>query len=128
MDPLTGLALAACISLLIGGCVYFAIRKPLNSLLANSCPGNSTTAFWERFTQIMLFLSPLFIAVSFGTPPADLSYSMDSSAILTRIITCSLIGVFIAMVIMGYWISSIARSQPHPETPKVSPEDRWGIK
>jgi len=128
MEPLTGLAFAACISLLIGGCVYFAIRKPLNSLLSNSCPGDAATAFWERFTQIMLFLSPLFIAVAFGTPPADLANTMDSSAILTRIITSSLTGVFIAMIIMGYWISSIARSRPQPESPKVSPEDRWGIK
>lgn len=128
MEPLTGLAFAAIISLAIGGCVYFAIRKPLNTLLANSCPGNATTAFWERFTQIMLFMSPLFFAVSFGTPPADLSSTMDSSAILTKIITSSLTGVFLAMIIMGYWISSIARSQPQPESPKVNPEDRWGIK
>ena len=109
MEPLTGLLIAALISLTVGAGLYLAIRFSLAKMLEQNCPGDSAVQFWGRFTLIMLFLFPLFVAVAFGLPPGELMQKMDTASLLVRIITSSLVGGFLALTGMGVWIASIAR-------------------
>lgn len=109
MEPLTGLLLAALIGSGVGLAFYLAIRNPLAKMLEQNCAGNDTVRFWGRFTQIMLFISPLFVAIAFGLPSGELMQAADPASLLVRIITSSLVGGFLAMIGMGFWVASIAR-------------------
>lgn len=109
MEPLTGLLIAALVGAGTGLAFYFAIRNPLARMLDQNCAGNVAVQFWGRFTQIMLFISPLFVAIAFGLPPGELIEKADPASLLVRIITASLVGGFLAMIGMGVWVASIAR-------------------
>ena len=109
MDPLTALATASAISAALGVLLHLVIRGPLSTMLQQNCPGDDTVNFWSRFTSVMLVLSPLFVAVAFGLPQAELIPKTDTATILVRIITSSLVGGFLAMIGMGLWAASLAR-------------------
>lgn len=109
MEPLTGLFVAALISTALGVFLYLAIRTPLAKMLEQNCAGNDTVQFWGRFTQVMLVLFPLFVAVAFGLPPGELMPKTDAASLLVRIITASLVGGFLALIGMGIWVASIAK-------------------
>ena len=109
MDSLTALATASIISIALGAALFLAIRGPLSTMLQQNCPGDDTVNFWNRFTSVMLVLSPLFVAVAFGLPQAELIPKADTATILVRIITSSLVGGFLAMIGMGFWVASLAR-------------------
>jgi hypothetical protein len=86
-----------------------AIRRPLTKMLEQNCPANDTVHFWGRFTQVMLLLSPIFVAISFGLPAGEVMPKTDAASLLVRIITSSLSGGFLALLGMGFWVASIAR-------------------
>lgn len=110
MEPLTGLFAAALIGSSIGIAFHLAIREPLAKMLDQNCAGNDTVKFRGRFTLIMLFVSPLFVAITFGLPPGELMQKADPASLLVRIMTSSLVGGFLAMIAMGFWVSSISRT------------------
>jgi len=128
VSALTALFVAAVVSLCIGGGLYFAVRRPLDLLLAQSCPGDAAVNFWARFTLIMLLLSPLFTAVAFGLPQAAAIPKIPAADVVSRIITSALSGGFFAMVAMGAWVSSLARKYPLSPVARPDPVDRWGTK
>lgn len=123
MPALLALLLAVAISLLIGAGLYSAIRKPLENLMAQYCMADSAVAFWARFTLVMLFLAPLFIAIAFGLPPAEALPKVASTTIISRVVTASLTGGFLAMICMGIWVSTLARRFPaHSAAASSTPE------
>jgi drug/metabolite transporter (DMT)-like permease len=127
MTSLESLAITAVVSLLLSAALCAAIYRPLQALLAKICPDSEAIHFWARFTLIMLVLSPLFVAVAFGLPPAEMTQKMDAGVLLQRIIAAALIGAFLAMLGMGLWVSALIRRAPASRAtiPQRDP-DHWG--
>jgi hypothetical protein len=112
MTSLQALAICIGISTTISIVLVVAIARPLRNLVARLCPGPEAPAFWLRFTLVMLFLSPLFVAVAFGLPaPARLDL-LQTGELVQLIVTASLVGAFIAMFGLGLWVSSLSRRAP----------------
>src|SRR6185312_15157645 len=97
MTSLQALTLCLAISLSFSTILVVAITRPLRNLIARLCPGPEAPTFWLRFTLVMLFLSPLFVAVAFGLPaPARLA-KIQIGELVQLLVTASLVGAFIAM-------------------------------
>jgi hypothetical protein len=111
-------ALAACvgISVLVSGILIAAIARPLRAFIERMCPGPEAVGFWSRFTLIMLFLSPLFVSLVFGLPVSTALHGLEVGEIIRRVVTASLVGAFLAMLGIGFWVSSLARRAPLPPT------------
>jgi hypothetical protein len=112
MTSLSALALCMFISLAMAATLFVAISAPLRAFIAKMCPGPEGVGFWLRFTIVMLFLSPLFVSVSFGLPPTVQLKVLEVGEVVQRAVTASLVGAFLAMVGIGFWVSSLARRAP----------------
>lgn len=112
MTSLEALALALGVSIALGFAVTAVLFKPLQALLARVCSGHEAVVFWERFTILMLFLSPVFVSVVWGVPPRKLLESEDVGGVLQSIITSGLVGTFLAVLGMGIWVSALIRRAP----------------
>ncbi|HEX7340588.1 MAG TPA: hypothetical protein VF271_11725 [Rhodanobacteraceae bacterium] len=60
----------------------------------------------------MLFLAPLFIAIAFGLPQAEMLSKAALTTVVSRVVTFSLTGAFLAMLGMGIWVGSLVRRYP----------------
>lgn len=112
MTSLQALAVCAGISLVLSVLLVVAIAAPLRSFIERLCPGPEAVGFWSRFTLVMLFLSPLFVAVSFGLPSAAALRGLEAGELIQRAVTASIVGAFLAMLGIGLWVSSLARRAP----------------
>jgi hypothetical protein len=112
MTSLHALGLCTAVSLLVSAALITAIREPLRDFIARACPGLPSQAFWLRFTTIMLVLSPLFIAVTWGIPRQQRLRLMEFGELIQNIATASLVGAFLSMLVMGLWVSSLSRRIP----------------
>lgn len=112
MTSLEALAMALAVGIALGIAVTGVLFKPLQALLARVCPGHEAVVFWERFTILMLFLSPVFVSVVWGVPPRKLLESEDVGGVLQSIITSGLVGTFLAVLGMGIWVSALIRRAP----------------
>jgi hypothetical protein len=112
MTSLEALGICAIISLALSVGLIAVIAGPLRALMERVCPGPSAVAFWQRFTLIMLFLSPLFIAVTFGLPSSEFLKTIDAGEMIRRAVVSSIVGAFLAMLGMGLWVSSLIRRAP----------------
>ncbi|MBS0376743.1 MAG: hypothetical protein JSR73_19375 [Proteobacteria bacterium] len=122
MTSLEALALALGVSIALGLAVTLVLFRPLQALLARVCPGHEAVAFWERFTILMLFLSPVFVSVVWGVPPRKILDAEDTGAVLQTIITSGLVGIFLAVLGMGIWVSALIRRAP-AAPPAVLPKN-----
>jgi hypothetical protein len=125
VTSLEALAIVAVISLVVSALLCAAIFQSLQALLGKICPGPEVVTFWTRFTLIMLFLSPLFVATAFGLPPATLTAKMDPGDLLQRVTVATLVGAFLAMLGMGLWVSALIRRAPFPPMSQRR-EEEWG--
>ncbi len=114
MTSIQALAICVGISIALSIVLLISISKPLRGFIERLCPGPEAVGFWSRFTLVMLFLSPLFVAVTFGLPPTRLLPETDLGEMIQRAVTSSIIGAFLAMLGIGVWISSLARRAPLP--------------
>ncbi len=112
MTSLEALGVCVVISLVLSIGLVAVIAGPLRALMERVCPGPSAVAFWQRFALIMLFLSPLFIAVTFGLPSSEALRSIDAGEMIRRAVVGSIVGAFLAMLSMGLWVSSLIRRAP----------------
>jgi len=127
MTSLEALATAVGVSLVLSVALSLAIFRPLQLLLRRSCPGAEAVMFWERFTLIMLFLSPLFVSIVWGLPPTSTIPTVDPGSILQRIISTGLVGAFLAMLGMGFWVSALVRRTSLSDSrPTPRDKDTWG--
>ena len=108
MEPLSALLAASCIGIVTGIGLQIAMKSPLMRMLEKSCPGEEAISFWARFTLVMLVLSPVFFAISFGLPQSEKIQTFDVATILVKVITAAIVGGFFAMVSMGIWVGRIA--------------------
>lgn len=114
MNSVQALAICAGISLSLSVILLITIAGPLRSFIQRLCPGPEAVSFWSRFTLVMLFLSPLFVAVAFGLPSGQALEETDTGELIQRAVTASIIGAFLAMLGIGLWISSLMRRAPLP--------------
>ena len=114
MTSVQALVICAGISLALSVILLVTIAQPLRAFIQRLCPGPEAVGFWSRFTLVMLFLSPLFVAVTFGLPSSRLLPETDLGEVVQRAVTSSIVGAFLAMLGIGVWISSLARRAPLP--------------
>jgi hypothetical protein len=114
VTSIQALAICAGISIALSVILLFAIAAPLRTFIQRLCPGPEAVGFWSRFTLVMLFLAPLFVALAFGMPPPRLLGETDLGGMIQRAVTTSIIGAFLAMLGIGLWISSLMRRAPLP--------------
>lgn len=126
MTPIEALGIAVLISLVLSTALCLVIVRPLQALLIKACPGPEAVQFWGRFTLIMLFLSPLFISIAFGLPPSSAAPQLDGGTIVQRIISAGLVGAFLAMLGLGFWVSTMMRRAPtSPMTVPTAHKEKW---
>jgi hypothetical protein len=63
MNPFSQLLVAALTSVSLSLVVLALLSAPLVRVLARICPDDSASAFWLRYTQLMLTLVPLLATV-----------------------------------------------------------------
>jgi hypothetical protein len=114
VTSLQALAICAGISIGLSVVLLFAIAGPLRIFIQRLCPGPEAVGFWSRFTLIMLFLAPLFLAVAVGLPSPLALKNVDMGQLIQRAVTSSISGAFLAMLGIGIWVSSLARRTPLP--------------
>jgi hypothetical protein len=114
VTSLQALGICVGISVSLSVLLLVAISAPLRTFIQRLCPGPEAVSFWSRFTLVMLFLSPLFVAVTFGVPPGRMLEETDAGEQIQRAVTASIIGAFLAMLGIGVWISSLMRRAPLP--------------
>lgn len=109
MTSIQSLGVCLSISISISAILLAAISRPLGGFVVKVCPDRESIGFWLRFTQVMLVLAPLFFAVTFGLPPSSSMKTLEAGQIIQRSVTSTLIGAFLAMLVTGLWVSSMAR-------------------
>ena len=129
MTSLQALGIGLSASVATGTVLLAAISGPLRAFIGTMCPQPESVGFWLRFTVVMLFLSPLFVTVTFGLPASDMLGAIDMGELVQRSVSSSLVGAFMAMIGIGLWISSLTRRLPQPATQRnVNPNEFWGDK
>jgi predicted tellurium resistance membrane protein TerC len=63
MHPVTHLLVTVLTSIALSLLVLRILSGPLARLLARLCPGEAAAAFWLGYTQVMLTIAPLLIAL-----------------------------------------------------------------
>lgn len=90
------LLISMAVSLGTGLALWHWFSPALRILLEQICQRPGSTEFWLRYTQLMLLMAPLVIAITFS-PEAD-QYTVTS---LRRILLAVLIGHFTGFALVG---------------------------
>jgi hypothetical protein len=105
VNPLSALALAISVSLIVGTIVTVVMTRPLRVVLKQLCIDNDATGFWIPFTTMMFYVTPLLFTLLFES--TLIVPNLVSS--LRTALTSSLFGEFAALLVVGY---QIARARP----------------
>jgi hypothetical protein len=87
------------IALLLSVSAVVSLKRPLSHLLSELCGTTQRAEFWARYTNIMLFITPLLGVITFGRtmPSPDINFIF-----LKESFRSALFGLFIALVIIGF--------------------------
>jgi hypothetical protein len=107
MSALQAMAIAIAISLGISTLVVAGLMAPLRAVLRRVCPGPEGENFWARFTVLMLYLSPLMIALVFGVPYAKVLEQLDAGQLAQRVLSAALFGAFAALGGVGLRMATL---------------------
>ena len=121
MSSFEALAICAAISVALSFLLTFAIVSPLRAFIQRACPQPEAVSFWSRFTLVMLFLGPLFCCLVWGLPSGELLKRIDLGLLRQRAITSSIVGAFLVMVGIGFWVSAMSGRQPPAPPPPRKP-------
>jgi hypothetical protein len=106
MDSVDALLFVVVSSLIISTIVIGVLIAPLRALLRRACDGEGQM-FWQRFTILMLYLSPLIVALTFGMTPRQLIGLETLADALQRALTAALSGMFLALCGVGLRLSTL---------------------
>jgi hypothetical protein len=87
------------IALLLSVSAVVSLKRPLAHLLSELCGTTQRAEFWARYTNIMLFITPLLGVIMFGRnmPSPEINFIF-----LKESFRSALFGLFIALVIIGF--------------------------
>jgi len=107
MGALQAMAIAIAVSACISTILVAGLMTPLRAVLRRVCPGPEGENFWARFTVLMLFLSPLLIALVFGVPYNDVLAQLDAGQLAQRVLSAALFGAFAALGGIGLRMATL---------------------
>jgi hypothetical protein len=111
MSALQAMAIAIVVSVCVSTVLVAGLMTPLRAVLRRVCPGPEGENFWARFTVLMLYLSPLLIALVFGVPYSDVLVKLDAGQLAQRVLSSALFGAFAALSGIGLRMSTLRTSQ-----------------
>jgi predicted permease len=76
--------------------MWWWLRAPLREMLVQLCERPGSTAFWSRYTLLMLVMAPLAVVVVFS--PEQLGQGVDG---LRRLLLAILLGHLAAFALVG---------------------------
>lgn len=100
MENIIPFAVAIVVSLIFSTIVAVVITGPLRTILRQLCMDGHGSAFWVSFTNVMLYITPLFFTVLSANIWCPVLASTLKSAL-----TASLFGGFAALLVVGIQIS-----------------------
>jgi hypothetical protein len=101
MSALQAMAIAIAVSVCVSTILVAGLMTPLRAVLRRACPGPEGENFWTRFTVLMLYLSPLLIALVFGVPYSSVLETLDAGQLAQRVLSSALFGAFAALAGIG---------------------------
>lgn len=90
-----------------------SLNSRLSAVLAEMCGTRERANFWARYTNVMLFLSPLLGVVLFTN--AMYSHQIDF-LLFKSAFKSALFGLFIALVVIGFQFVRFSRNAPGGST------------
>jgi hypothetical protein len=105
------------ISVTLSTLVFGMLAAPLRAVLTRACLDPNGVRFWERFTALMLYLAPLFVALALSMPPGVEGAAPVLSAVVPRAMSSTVFGLVIALGGVGLRLSTLIRALP-PTTPR----------
>jgi hypothetical protein len=107
MSALQAMAIAIAVSVCVSTLLVAGLMPPLRAVLRRVCPGPEGENFWARFTVLMLYLSPLLIALVFGVPYSEVLQKLDAGQLAQRVLSSTLFGAFAALGGIGLRMSTL---------------------
>jgi hypothetical protein len=107
MSALQAMAIAIAVSVCVSTILVAGLMTPLRAILRRACPGPEGESFWTRFTVLMLYLSPLLIALVFGVPHGDSLVQLDAAQLTQRVLSSALFGGFAALGGIGLRMATL---------------------
>jgi hypothetical protein len=107
MSALQAMVIAIAVSVCVSTVLVVGLMTPLRAVLRRVCPGPEGENFWARFTVLMLYLSPLLIALVFGVPYSKDLVQLDAGQLAQRVLSSSLFGAFAALAGIGLRMSTL---------------------
>ena len=107
MSALQAMAIAIVVSVCVSTVLVAGLMSPLRAVLRRVCPGPEGENFWARFTVLMLYLSPLLIALVFGVPYSQELVQLDAGQLAQRVLSSALFGAFAALAGIGLRMSTL---------------------
>ena len=107
MNALQAMAIAIAISACVSTILVAGLITPLRAVLRRVCPGPEGENFWVRFTVLMLYLSPLLIALVFGVPYSRELVQLDAGELAQRVLSSALFGAFAALGGIGLRMATL---------------------
>lgn len=107
MSALQAMAIAIAVSVCVSTILVTGLMTPLRAVLRRACPGPEGENFWARFTVLMLYLSPVLIALVFGVPHGDVLVQLDAGQLAQRVLSSALFGGFAALAGIGLRMATL---------------------
>jgi hypothetical protein len=107
MSALQAMTIAVAISACVSTILVAGLITPLRAMLRRVCPGPEGENFWARFTVLMLYLSPLLIALVFGVPYSHQLAQLDVGGLAQRVLSSALFGAFAALGGIGLRMATL---------------------
>lgn len=112
-----GLLLGTLVSILVSTAAVAALSRPLHAVLSDICETERRSRFWLRFTNLMLFLTPLLTVILFGMDGTPVPFDQVDVTIVRRVLGSTLTGLFVALLGIGFKITRVpsrTRSEVRP--------------
>jgi hypothetical protein len=121
----TRLFVGILMSIVLSTIVVVAISKPLHAVLSDICDTERRSRFWQIFTGIMLYVTPMLavIVVGVGIGSAGAVALFDVSY-LRGILGSTLASLLVTLLALG---SQIANSPARAAVRPLRPADRGSI-
>lgn len=120
MSPALLFILSILLSLSLSLGIIHYLRTNLLHVLASLCPAGQGTAFWLRFTHLMILVAPLILVVLFS--PTERAGTTTALSHIKQVLVLSLGGQFLSLVVLGRGLWKAIQKAGTSQVPTVRPE------